>query len=392
MKKTIFLILVLISLLATSACSSQSPAPPAPSQASPAAPAATSAPAASSTSAPTAAATQAAGKPIELRFAHQNPPNGRTTLKYLNVWAKKVEDVTKGKVKMVMYPAESLCKASESVTATVGGVTDVTWTVLGYFPGKYPLTTVTSNPFLNLPSGKVDGRTLSAAAINSRILEELYETTPEIQAEFKEVKVLFLHTSDPYFLVTTKKPVRSQADLKGMKIRELGGYPSDMWKLLGASPLLMPMPDVYDAGQKGVIDGMGNVFAAIGTYKLYEVFKYWTDVSTYVSGFEVIMNKETWASLPPDVQQGIMSVSGMAGAEFAGEAGWGKDVQTEVEEVMQKQGYKMERIGLEASEIDNWKTIAGKPLWNKWVDEMKSKNLPGQKVLDASLKLLDKYK
>lgn len=383
----LFLILAVSSLILVG-CAQPAPATvpsPAPSPAP--APAPTAVPKPSPTTAPAPVV-----KPIELRFAHQNPPTGRTTLKYLNPWAKKIEEATNGRVKITMYPAESLAKANESIEATKSGLTDITWTVLGYFPGRYQLAVAMTLPFLSLTSGKVEGKPYSTGAINSRIVQEIYEKLLEVQAEFKDVKVLFLHTSDPYFLVTTKKPVRNMNDLKGMKIRELGGYPSEMWRLLGASALLMPMPDVYDAAQKGVIDGTGQVWASMGTYRLYEVFKYWTDIATTVSVFEVIMNIDTWNSLPPEVQKAIMSVSGVYGAEFAGEQGWGSEVKDDVFATMRKGGYKIEQVGLDPGELDKWKQIAGKPLWDKWVADMNAKGLAGQKVLDEVLRLLNKYK
>ncbi len=108
-----------------------------------------------------------------------------------------------------MYPAESLAKANECLEAAKSGLADITWIIGGYFPGRFPLTEATALPFMNLPSGKVKGVTYSAGAINSHIIEELYETLPEIQAEWADYKVLYLYTTDPYFLVTTKKPVKN---------------------------------------------------------------------------------------------------------------------------------------------------------------------------------------
>jgi TRAP-type transport system periplasmic protein len=333
----------------------------------------------------------AAEKVIELKFAHQNPPTGRTTVKFLNPWAKKIEEATNGRVKITMFPAEALAKAAESVEATVGGITDITWTIMGYYTGRYPLSNVMALPFMSLGSGKIDGKLRSGGAVNSHIQEELFETIPEIQAEWKDVKVLFLQCTDPYQLFTAKKAVRTMDDLKGLKLRELGGYPSDMWKALGASPSAMAMPDVYDAASKGVIDGANLPWAAMSTYKFYEVFNYYTDAPTTGSPQLVIMNLEKWNSLPLDIQKAIMSVSGIPGAEFAGDTGWGSEVKDELMAAVEKAGRKLEKVDLPAGEYDKWKEIAGKPVWDKWVADMKAKGRDGQKVLDATLNLLKKY-
>lgn len=341
--------------------------------------------------APAPAPAPAPEKVIELRFGHQNPPQGRTTVKFINVWAQKVEEATKGRVKVTMYPGEALFKAMEAYEATVGGVTDICWTIVGYYAGRFPLTSVMALPFLSLTSGKIDGKVRSGGAVNSHILQELYQTLPEIQAEWKDVKVLMLNCTDPYLLYTAKKPVRNMKDLQGMKLRELGGYPAEMWKLLGASPVNMGMPDVYESVGKGVLDGASIPWAAVATYKFYEVLKYWTDVGTVASPQMTIMNLKTWNSLPPDIQQAIMSVSGFYGAELAGDGGWGFDIKEELLAAAEKAGKPMEKVALDPGEFEKWRETAGKPLWDKWLGEMKAKGLDGQKVIDATLKLLQKY-
>jgi TRAP-type C4-dicarboxylate transport system substrate-binding protein len=395
MKKLSFmaLALVLVTLIIISGCASSTPAP-VPSAVPSAAP--SSSPAASSIAKPAATAapssTSSPAKVIELRFAHQNPPLGWTTVKFLNAWAKKVEEVTNGRVKVTMYPAESLARATESMDAVKSGLCDITWVLLGYYPGRYNLATVIDLPFIALPEGHLNGKLVSGGGINSHIFQELYDTFPEIQAEFSDVHLLMFNTTEAKFLLSTKKPIRNQADLKGLKIRELGGIPSDMWKLLGASPMLMGAPDIFDAAQKGVLDMVNQNWASIMTYKFYQVFKYYTDAPLGTAGMMTVMNKETWNSLPPDIQKQISSISGIAGADFAGNAAWGFDVKDAVLAAMEKENYKMEKVNLDAGELEKWKEVAGKPLWDKWVGQMTAKNLPGQKVLAKAFELLDKYK
>ncbi len=393
MKRVVCLSLVLVLIAGlTWGCAQPAPVPapaPAPAPAPTAAPAPKPAPAPSPTVSPAPAPAPAPAKPIELRFAHHNPPAGRTTVKFLNPWAKKVEDVTKGRVKVVMYPMETLAKSTQNIEAVVSGLADIAWLNLGNWTGRFPLTEVMNLPFMNLLAGKKDGRSLSAGAINSIMVQELYDKFPEIQAEWAQMKLLFLHATEPYFLATTKKQVRTLADVKGMKLRTFGKGPTDMWKLLGATTVTMPMPDVYPAAEKGVIDGMGVPWAAVATYKLFEVYKYWTDVGTDVALFGIVMNKEKWNSLPPDIQQAIMSVSGMAGAEFGGEEANGFAVKDETIAQMQKEGRAMERVAVDPAEYQKWKEIGGKPLWDKWIADNKG---PAQKIFDETLKLMEKYK
>jgi hypothetical protein len=52
----------------------------------------------------------------------------------------------------------------------------------------------------------------------------------------------------------------------------------------------------------------------------------------------------------------------------------------------------MEKVVTDKGEYEKWVEIAGKPIWNNWVKDMKTKGLNGQKVLDRTIELLKKYK
>lgn len=349
------------------------------------------APAPSTKPAPTPAPAPTPTSVIGLKYGHHDSTTARTTIKYHNLWSKNVEDATKGMVKITQYPAESLFKMLEGIEATVGGTTDICWTVPGSFGQRFALTLVMALPFLSLSSGKIDGKIRSSGFVNSHIMQELYDTLPELQAEWKEVKVLMLTCTQTNNLFTTKKPVRNMNDVKGLKIREAGGYNVEMWKMLGGSPVALPMPEVYESLSKGVLDGMNTSWTGLSASKAYEVLKYWTDASTTATPIALFMNIDKWNKLPPDIQKAIMSVSGMAGAEVVGDATWGFDTKDDIVAAAEKSGKSLERVELDAGEYDKWKEIAGKPLWDKWVVEMKAKGLNAQKVLDAALNLVKKY-
>ncbi len=371
---SVLLLIVLVLVLVLSGCS-------------PAATPASSQPVGSSTAAP-APTSQA---PIELRFSDHNPPTGRIAVKYIEPWAREIEKASKGRIKITMYFGETLNKGTESIAAVTGGITDLAWVVHGFYSGKFPLSDVMTLPFIGAPEGNYQGRQLSSAAINSIIYQDLYDNMPEIQAEYQGMKLLYNHVSMPYFLSTTKKPVRTMEDLKGMKIRELGGPPTDMWKLLGANPMMLNSADIYDSASKGVIDGAALQWSLIGTFRFYEVFKYYTDMGTTLGTFSVVMNQNTWNKLTPDLQQAVMSVSGKWGAEYAGTNAYGFDLQQEVMDTMKKNNYSMEKVSLTPAEAQRWKQVAGQPLWDSWVKELASKGLAGQKVMDQTLSLVKKY-
>lgn len=379
----ICLVAVLAALPFMEACAKPAPAPtPAPAPA----PAPVPAPV------PVPAPSPAPEKVIELKFAHFNPPDAWANISWSNPWCKKIEEVTKGRVKVTIYPAGTLAKEREIYPAIEGGVADMGWVVLPFYKGRFPCTEVTSLPFLALEHGKVDGVTYSSGKIHSHMLWTLYEKFPEMQAEWSKTKLLYLIGSSTAFISTAKKPVRNQTELKGLKLRALAGGQTDALKALGASPVAMPIPEVYEATQRGVLDGMATQWAQIASQRFYDVFSYYTLLPLDATEMAVPMNPQKWSSLPKDIQDAIMSISGRNGALFAGDTAWGFGERDAVFEGMKKAGKPMEEVKLDAGELEKWKGIAGKPLWDKWLAEMEAKGLPGKKLLDELLILIEKYR
>jgi TRAP-type C4-dicarboxylate transport system substrate-binding protein len=293
------------------------------------------------------------------------------------------EEATGGKIKVVHFPADSLFKARDALTAIETGLGDMTNLPMSYIPGRFSLTEVLFLPFL-LKS--------SSAEINSQIAQELYETTPEIQKEFSGIKLLFIYSSDPYFIATAKKPVRNMNDLKGLKIRTTGKIPMDTMKGLGAVPVSIPIFETYEAGSRGVIDGSLLFNVMLPDFKLYEVFHHWTDVVLWTSVLIQPMNLNKWNSLTPDAQKGLMRVCGMNGARFWGREAYGPRMKDIADDMIKKSGHKWEKVELDKGEIEKWREMVGKPIWKEGVKEMESKGLPGQKVLDQAVRIADKYK
>lgn len=203
---------------------------------------------------------------IKLTLADQNSPTSWGAIHALQPWVRQVEEATKGRVKIEVYPSQTLVKGPDIYKAVKTGVVDIGWCFHGYWPDMTPLADVITLPSLPLGTGEK----------GAEVLWRLYEKSPAVQKEFADVKPLMLWTSGPYFLLTAKKQVKTLEDLKGMKIRVAGGPPTDQIKALGAVPTLIPMPDNYQALEKGLIDGMGAPWEATHGFRLYEVANYYT--------------------------------------------------------------------------------------------------------------------
>ncbi|MEW6450017.1 MAG: TRAP transporter substrate-binding protein [Pseudomonadota bacterium] len=327
-----------------------------------------------------ALATSAPAQEIKLTLADQNSPTAWGPVHALQPWVKQIEEATKGRVKIEVFPSQTLVKGPDMWRQVRAGVVDIGWCFHGYWADQTPLADVISLPFLPTKTSEQA----------STVLWQLYEKFPAIQKEFSDVVPLLLYTTSPYFILTTKKPVKTMEDMKGLKIRIPGGPPTEMIKALGAVPAPIPMPDMYQALDKGVVDGMGVPWEAVQGFRLYEVAKYYTMVSTVTPYFSLCANKQKWTSLPKDVRDAIMGVSGEKGAKF-----WGKNffdtAEADALAKIKAGNYAMERYEMPAAEVARWQKTAGEPLWEEWVKKMEAKgHKEARDILNTTLDLLKK--
>ncbi|MDA8125740.1 MAG: TRAP transporter substrate-binding protein [Deltaproteobacteria bacterium] len=314
---------------------------------------------------------------ITLRLADQNPATGWGPVHAMQPWAKKVEEATKGKVKIDIFASQTLAKGPDIRNAVKSGVADIGFCFHGYWPDLTPLYDVVTLP--SLPP--------RSAEKGSEMAWKLYEKFPAMQKEFSDVKLLNLWTSPPRFILTTKKQVKTLEDLKGLKIRISGGPPTEQMKAFGAVPVLMPGTEIYQALEKGVLDGTDASWEAIQSFRFYEVAKYYTFTSLSSTNFSLVMNKDKWESLPKDVQAAIMSVSGLEGSKFFGK-NWYDTVETSAIADIKKGGHQMITYTMPKAENDRLRK-ATEFIWSSWVKKLEAKGIKdAQPVLNAYMDML----
>lgn len=124
----------------------------------------------------------------------------------------------------------------------------------------------------------------------------------------KRIGVAILGAPSYYtFNVFTKKPVKSLADLKGLKIRSTPSYESVM-KALGVATVSIPMGDLYTSLQTGVVDGaclpaMGNVGYALQEVLKYQIYPPFWNVDSHL----IYVNAAWFDALPADVKNVIVN-------------------------------------------------------------------------------------
>ncbi len=244
---------------------------------------------------------------VNIRMAHFMPQNSWQSEKMFNAWKEAVEEQSDNRIAVTVFPAQTLGKAPAGYDNAVNGIADIAWTVQGYTAGRFPLSQILELPGL-----------FETGAVGSCAFQKLYNSGA-LDKEYEEVKVLYVHTHSPGHLHTKDKKVTSLDDMKGLKIRRptdvVGGLISEM----GAEPIGMPAPTIYQNVQRGVIDGYMLPWSAVNSFRTYEVSKQHLEFPFYSLSFVTAMNKNTYNNLPDDLKKVIDANSGMKWAVNAGQ-------------------------------------------------------------------------
>ena len=294
-----------------------------------------------------------ADQTIRLKFANFFPPAAGPS-KICQEFVSDIDKRTNGRVKITYYPGGSLLKAKAMFMGVTEGVADLGFAHVFYTPGRMPVTEVCSMP-LGYPNPWV----------GCYVLNDFYDKfRPK---EWDKVRVLWMHASGVTILMT-KDPVRRLEDLKGMIIRAPGRVGKTI-KALGGNPAPTVMSEVYDALSKGVISGVYTGVMGLKDWRFAEVVKY-TTLSWQVGSvfpFYVIMNKESWSKLPPDIQE----IFSKAIEEYKGKFA---DMWNAAEVRGRKYGMEkgVEFIQLSDQEAARWKKAVA-PVIDGYVEEMKGK-------------------
>ncbi len=315
-------------------------------------------------SAPPPTSAPAQPQVIELSLNLSIPPTHSRYLKAIEPWINEVMAACNGKLKITPYFAEALSPLPENYDSVVSGIADMGEMFIGAKVGRLPL----SENILGTAPPSV--RMKYAADI----IWKLYQGSPELQKEFSETHMLFMHASAPQVVVTTKKQIKTVADMKGLKYNVSGGaLPTQVAAALGASVVNMPMADLYSAMDKGVIDGSTGDYELMVARKWGDVVKYYSTMAIVpsVSSF-FVMNKNKWNSLPPDIQKIFNDLGGDHAVQLFGQARWNIDMDNKATWEKTMGGTT---LYISAEELAKADAIV-QPVIDKYVADMDAKGYP----------------
>lgn len=235
-------------------------------------------------------------EPVTLKLAHGNGADHPMN-QGAEMFAELVEERSGGAVLVDVFPARQLGGNREMFEGVMAGSIDI-----AIVPVNQPAS-IDLDLWRILEAGYVFRD--QAHAFSFLHSEEM---DPLIQEMEDEVGVTIIEPSW-YFGVrhlTANKPVRTPADLRGMKIR-VPQVPAYLETLqgMGASPTPIDFGELYTALQTGVVEGQENPFVQIYVSKFYEVQDYLMLTGHLVSSNAVFMNADTLNRLSAEQQETI---------------------------------------------------------------------------------------
>jgi TRAP-type C4-dicarboxylate transport system substrate-binding protein len=239
-----------------------------------------------------------ADEPVTLRFAYSGPPTSPYLLHAVAPWAEKVMKDSDGSLKIDIVPGARLASMGNTYDRLVAGVFDIGFSLQGVSPGKFPRSDIVEFPYL-----------IRNATDGSRALWQLYERGL-LGDEYAEVKPLALFVFSPDAL-HFRGQVRSEDELKGLKISSDAQMSGLYLSKLGAVPVSMTPNDLYTSMRQHLISGITEGWTGMTQYKLEEVTDSHIDIPFGAEPGYVLMNKQAYEKLPPKAKASIDKNSGL---------------------------------------------------------------------------------
>lgn len=309
-----------------------------------------------------------ADKKIVWNFSLWGGP--RTATSQVHTWAEEMEKKTEGRWKIKLHYGAVLAPPKEQLEGLKAGLFQACCIFTQLHPGKLPLHTVPDLPFIS-PEKFID---------STQLLIELWKH-PALRKELlKWNAVPLLPHANPPYVIISNKPVRTVADLNGLRIR-VGGEFGSLLKQFGAVPSIVPAPAIYESLQRGVVDAVASVWTAgMGDYKMHEVTKYAIpSLSLGTNFFYFIANKDAWDALPEEFKD--YSLEFYHNAPYL----WAREYKKKDAKYLPMFKKRLEFIDFPASE--KAKLIAkAEEVYQRWAEDKEKKGLPGREVLSYYLK------
>lgn len=316
---------------------------------------------------------------ITLRLHTFVPPVANPAKTFLIPWTERIAKASNGRLKVQPYWNMQLGgQAPQLLDQVREGVVDIVWTLPGFTPGRMPRVEPFELPFVHKDP------------LSSTLALQDFQGK-HLGPDLKDYHPLLLHVHAG-FLFQTKDPILKMDDLKGKKIRAASRGGVWLLESLGAVGVGLPLNEIPAALSKGVIDGVTLPYEIAPAVKMQDLVSHFSELAgpqprLGTNVFTFLMNKASYDKLPPDLKKVIDDNSGRNIAKWAGE-NWAAIEIPGKQVVASKPKNKFHTIP--AAEVEKMKA-ASKPVFDRWLEEMKKIGVDGEALLADARGLVEKY-
>lgn len=310
--------------------------------------------------------TSANAEDVVLKFSTMEPPSGPLVNCFTLPLLEELNEATGGRIKLETYMGgTAFAHPLHQYDQVARGVMDVAQGVLSYTPGQFAMTEIATMPFL------VDDPVVAARAINRLAPEYLAD-------EFKDIHLMAVLVTPPLY-IHLRENADGLFDLEGRRIRSTGVGAGAFLEAIGAIPVRLPAPAIYENLQTGVIDGALSEFVALKSFRIGEVTDRHLLANTTSALLFLGMNKDKLASLPEDIQELIKTK--FTGPEIGARASqcW-KDIGGKVFADLLDNGHEV--IEFTQADRERAAPIAQK-ITDDYVAELEARGKPARAFHDA---------
>jgi len=320
----------------------------------------------------------ASKKSIKLIFADMASPKS-VTAKCAQWWGSEVEKRTQGKVKVEYHWGASLVGAYEQLSSVMNNVIQLTPYYSGYHPDVAPIPLMGLFPLVN--TGPLEN--------GLKASDEFFRTNPEVMKEYKKNKVKYMN---PLFganaYMWSKVPIKSTSDYKGLTVRAFGPWLT-LFGALGSSMVSVPVPEIYNSLERGVVKAT-ILYLTYGIgMNLFEVTGYLNVTNLgHNCGMPMVINLSTWNRLPDDVKKIIEDLNkkeAIPNFVKINEANYAREMG-----IVKSKGMKISEFP--PGEVEKFIKIAREKVWEPYAKKLDGKGLKGTQTLQDLLSKTKKYK
>jgi tripartite ATP-independent transporter DctP family solute receptor len=232
-------------------------------------------------------------------LANEDNPWHKASLKF----GEELSKLTNGRIKVDVYPNESLGKEMDLINGMQLGTVDMTITGES-LQNWAPMAALLAVPYAFKTMDEMDA--FASGPVGDQIKQEIIDKV--------QIRPIAYFARGPRDL-TSNRPIKSPADLNGLKMR-VPNVPLfvDVWKALGANPGPMAFSEVFTSLQNGTIEAQENPLALIRSASFYEVQKYVNLTDHVRSWIYLTIAESTWQKLSAEDQAAVMQAAKVAQA------------------------------------------------------------------------------